>query len=308
MQQPSKRALARTTGSSRADMSGLKKLALKIVKFEGPPATLHHHNATDVMLQAYFQSEELIGAYTSPGDDVAVAYISAEKSFYVDVPEALLEAYLDKYGADLTEPGQSDKHLEVTCGNGAVTYQLSPYEPYEAARGRKRIEDEDLWGFLRGEKTRTYHIEAIAAAIVEPFRRAGIDATDAIIAPQRNRADGGITVIASSFTVNGLAPLSAHGYYLTDEWTAVLQNIPIGNGYMSFECSRALASRLDVCTQCLRYTTVCPGHGKGVKRRATTDTPQEMRAREMKARMDHLKRLKARKSAAGSSSSHNMEQ
>ena len=79
-------------------------------------------------------------------------------------------------------------------------------------------------------------------------------------------------------------------------------NMKVGGGYISFECSRALAARLDVCSQCLRYTSACPGHGKGIKRAATTSTPQEIREREIQKRMNHLKRLNARRGAASSSS------
>lgn len=286
-------------------MTELKKIALKIIKWDGPKDTQHHVHAADVMIQVYFKAEELLGTYTPPPDNVTASYVTGEKSFYIGVPEPLLEAFLDSFESDLTEPGKSAKLFEVFTKG--ITYQFSPFEPFESSEGRRRTEDEDLWGFLRGERTRTYTIEAMQAAIKDPFRRAGIDTTDVRIAPQRDKKSGGITCVDASFTVNGLSPISSQGYYPTDVWAAQLTNIRVGSGYMSFECGRILASRLDVCAKCLRYTSACVGHAKGTKRAASTDTPQEIRERAVQARMDSLKRLKARRGAAGSSSSTPMD-
>ena len=288
-------------------MEMLSKLGLKIKNWKGPSDTRHDTIATEVMLQAYFHSEELTGAYTQPPENVTASYAQTEKTFFIGVPEQLLEAFLDKYEADLTAPGESKTTFNITCGKGTITYQLSPFEPNEAAKGSKRKVDEDLWGFLRGEKGRTYRIDDIKAATCESFRKAGIDASGMKVTPQRNRKDGGITCIEGSFTVNDLAPTDPLGHYPYEFWPACLVNIPVSGGYMTFECSRAMANRLKICEKCLRDTRGCTGHGKGVKRAATTDTPREVRARAVQASMDAIKRFNARnKHNAGSSTT--MEQ
>jgi hypothetical protein len=282
-------------------MENLSKLGLMIKNFVGPPNTRHATVATEVMLQAYFESEELTGAYIQPPENVIANYSAAEKSFFISVPENLLEAFLEKYEADLTAPGESKTSFAVTCGKGTITYWLAPYEPNQANKGTKRKTDEDLWGFLRGQRGRIYHVADIETAAPEYFRKAGIDASEMRINPQRNKSDGGITCIEASFTVNGLSPIDPHGYYPCETWPTYLVNIPISGGYMTFECSRSLANRLGICEKCLRDTRNCVGHGKGTKRAATTETPGEARARAIQASMAAIKRHKARGNTAGGS-------
>jgi hypothetical protein len=293
--------------TARSHMEELARIGFKIKSWTGPSDTRHNAIATEVMLQTYFMSDQLTGSYIQPPDNVTATYIAAEKSFVVSVPEHLLEAFLDKYESDLTAPGESKKLYCLTCAKGTVTYSLSPYEPTDTARGTKRKVDEDLWGFLRGEKGRVYRIEDITAATQEHFRKAGIDASEMKVLPQRNKRNGGITCVDASFTVNGLAPVDPYGLYPYDYWPTHLTNMSVGSGFMSFEPSRTLAKRLNICEQCLRDTNHCSGHGKGVKRATTTETPQELRARTIKYSMDAIKRFNARnKAPAGSSSS--MEQ
>jgi hypothetical protein len=291
-------------------MTELKKIAFKIKKWEGPADTRHNDMATDVMFQVYFKSEELTGAYISPPQEVTASYIAKEKAFFIGVQENLLEAFLDHYEADLAAPGESKKMFEVSCGNGAINYSLAPYEPFEASQGTRRSNDEDLWGFIRGDKERTYRIEDMMAVLPEAFNKCGIDAGDMRISPQRNKKGGGITCVDSSFTVNGLTPKNSQGFYPVENWPAYLMNIRVGTGFMSFECSNTLARRLSICSKCLRDLQSCVGHNKSFKRKAgsaSMETPQEKRDREVKAIMAAMQRKQARRNTgAGPSGSSNM--
>jgi hypothetical protein len=296
-----------TQAGTTQHMTDLRKLALKIKHWEGPADTRHDAMATDVMFQVYFRSEDLTGAYISPPQDVTASYIQREKAFFIGVHENLLEAFLEHFEADLAAPGESKKTFDVTCGNGSIKYSLVPYEPFDTSQGQRKSNDEDLWGFMRGDKARTFRIDDMMAVLPEVFNKCGIDAGDMRIAPQRNKQSGGITCIDSSFTVNGLTPKSSQGYYPVENWPAYLMNVKIGTGFMSFECSHTLAQRLGICSKCLRETQSCTGHGKAVKRKAsstTMETPQEKRDREVQAVMAAMRRKQARRSAgAGTSGS-----